>query len=264
MSWLHCFWGVGATISPYIMGWAIGSLNNWRMGYGVVSVIQIVISIILFSTLFLWKEKDAPLNNETNIKKEVGFLEVLKIKGVKSLLVAFFCYCAFETTTGIWASSYLVQYRNLTAEMGARMASLFYLGITVGRFLCGFIADKVGDKNLIRIGSITVIIALILIALPIKSEFFALFGLVLAGVGGAPIYPAIIHSTPTNFGAENSQAVIGIQMASAYTGSTFSPLIFGFIARNINISLYPIFLLFFAVLLLVMTENLNYKKRMNK
>ena len=187
----------------------------------------------------------------------LGVGGALKLKGVKCVLLAFFCYCAIESTAGLWASSYLVEARGVDEETAALFASLFYLGITFGRFVNGFAADKFKDKTLIRVGIIAIIAGVAMIALPLKTSLPALVGLVVVGVGCAPVYPSVIHSTPENFGRENSQAIVGIQMASAYTGSTLMPPIFGLIANHINIELYPVYLAAIAVLMLVMTEGLN-------
>lgn len=173
------------------------------------------------------------------------------------MLVTFFSYCALEQTTALWASSYLVQYRGGDANIAARFASLFFLGITFGRFLSGFIADKAGDKLMIRVGTIMSITGTIFVILPVKSDILTLSGLIIIGFGCAPIYPAIIHATPFNFGRENSQAIIGIQMASAYVGTTLMPPLFGVIASNITIGLYPLYLLGLAVIMLFMSERLN-------
>ncbi len=257
MSWLHCFWGVGATVGPYIMGWAIGASHGWRTGYGIVSAIQIVLVVILFLSLPLWRKRRAENIADESSENAIGLKTALKIKGVKSILIAFFGYCAFESTAGLWASSYLVEYRALDTETAAFFASLFYLGITAGRFLSGFVADRFGDKNMIRIGVGVMICGVILVALPISAVTAALMGLVLLGIGAAPVYPSIIHSTPDRFGKENSHAVVGIQMASAYCGSTFMPPLFGLIAQHINIAFYPYFIAVFVLLLMVMTERVN-------
>ena len=170
------------------------------------------------------------------------------------MLTAFFCYSALEATAAIWASSYLVQYRGIAEVTAARFASLFYLGITVGRFLSGFVSERLGDRRLIRLGTGTILLGILLILLPLPSEFPALAGLIVVGFGCAPIYPSIIHSTPENFGKENSQAIIGIQMAGAYVGSTFMPPLFGLLTKLTGIGLYPVFLLFFCVLMLFTSE----------
>ena len=257
MSWLHCFWGVGASISPYIMGYAISHGGEWRKGYGAVSVIQLVLTIAIFASLPLWKKRNNDCGDTDFSEANITFKEAIAIPGVKSVLMAFFAYCAFETTAGLWASTYLVESRELDTVTAASYASLFYIGITAGRFATGFIADRVSDKNMIRIGSLITCLAVIMIALPTDGYAAAVIGLVLAGTGAAPIYPAIIHSTPQNFGKENSHAIVGIQMAFAYTGSTVMPPLMGIAAEHIGIWLYPVFLLVFAIILLSLTEWAN-------
>ncbi len=257
MSWLHCFWGLGASISPYIMGYALTGGHGWESGYKFVGIIQIILTVILFISLPLWTKNKV---NATDIGKDAATLTIkgaLKIKGVKHILITFFGYCALEHTAGLWASSYLVEARGINVEIAAKFASLFYIGITLGRFLSGFISEKLGDKLLIRYGIITIIIGIFLVALPIKIGAVALVGLIIIGLGCAPVYPSIIHATPSNFGAENSQAIIGIQMASAYTGITLMPPIFGWLAGKIGIGFYPIYLLMIALTMLFMSERLN-------
>ncbi|MCI1982588.1 MAG: MFS transporter [Oscillospiraceae bacterium] len=257
MSWLHCFWGVGAAISPFIMSYCLIRGWGWSIGFRSVAGIQIVLTSILFISLPLWKRRNISINSDEAPTAIQSPLQALKIDGVKFVLVAFFGYCALETTTGLWASSYLVRYRGINSDTAARFASLFYLGITFGRFLCGFIAEKAGDKLLIRFGIITTIIGIVLVGLPAKINTLALLGLIVIGLGCAPVYPSLIHSTPSNFGKKNSQAIIGIQMASAYIGNTFMPPLFGLIANYINIGMYPLYLIFFAILMFIMLEQLN-------
>jgi len=257
MSWLHCFWGVGASISPYIMSAALALTHEWQNGYRYVSIIQIVLSLFLFLSLPVWKKENKVEASEKRPPLPLG--KVLKIRNVVYVLFAFFAYCALESTCGLWASSYLVESRNVGKETAAMFGSLFYLGITVGRFISGFVADRVGDKKMIRIGTYVVIVGIVMVLIPLPTNIPALAGLVIIGLGCAPIYPSIIHSTPKNFGKENSQAIVGVQMASAYLGSTFIPPIFGLIANNINIGWYPVFLGLFALLLWGMTEVLNKK-----
>lgn len=257
MSWLHCFWGVGASVSPYIMGYAIGSGHGWQTGYGAVSVIQILLTAVLFITLPLWKKKNGVSIDDENCESSISLRDAIKIKGVKPILLVFLCYCAFESTAGLWASTYLVEHKGIDAQTAATFASLFYLGITFGRFICGFIADKFGDKAMIRYGICGMLLGVVMIAVPCRISVIALIGLIVAGVGCAPVYPSIIHSTPANFGKENSQAIVGIQMASAYTGSTLMPPVFGFLADNTSVAIYPFYLAAFAVLLLIMSEKVN-------
>ena len=262
MSWLHCFWGVGASISPYIMGAWLARGSRWWMGYRTVSIIQVVLSAFLFLSLPMWKvHKDENGSVDGDDTPILGLRGVLKIKGVPYILLAFFAYCAAEATTMLWASSYLVEARGIQPEVAARFASLFFLGITFGRFLNGFIADRMGDKTMIRVGVAVMLTGMLMVMLPVGPDIFALTGLVIFGLGCAPVYPSIIHSTPYNFGAENSQAIIGIQMASAYTGSTFMPPLFGLIANNVSIRIFPFYLAVFTLLLLLMTEKINAMNR---
>ena len=257
MSWLHCFWGVGASISPYIMSYCLTNGFGWHNGYRSVSFLQIILTAMLFISLPLWKREKPSENGVSPKNASPRLMQIFKIKGVKFVLSTFFCYCALESTTGLWASSYLVNSRGIDSETAAKFASLFFLGITLGRFLSGFIADKLGDKTLIRFGTGILLLGMALLILPDGSGTAALAGLVIIGFGCAPIYPSIIHSTPANFGEENSQAIIGVQMASAYLGSTFMPPVFGLIADKINIGLYPAYLILFAVLMLIASEILN-------
>lgn len=257
MSWLHCFWGVGAAVSPYIMSYCLTSGYGWNRGYSSVAILQFILTAVLFISLPLWKRENNIENSYETLPTPLSLPQALKIKGVKFVLLTFFSYCALETTTGLWASSYLVKFHGIDSETAAKFASLFFLGITFGRFLCGFIADKIGDKLLIRFGIMTIILGVILLGIPNGKSILALVGLVIIGLGCAPVYPSLIHSTPSNFGQENSQAIIGIQMASAYVGSTFMPPLFGLIADNISIGIYPIYLICFAILMLIMSEILN-------
>lgn len=274
MSFLHSFWGVGASTGPYIMAFFLTKPISYHGGYRAISFIQIILTVILFVSLPLWKMKtearkqndeddstETSLSNsdDKNYAKTHSLPSLLKIRGVPFVLLGFFGYCAMETTTGLWAASYLVNFRGIEAETAARFASFFYLGITGGRFLNGFILEKVGDRNMIRVGVFTAILGIILVLLPLETGIFALVGLVIIGLGCAPIYPSIIHATPSNFGPENSQAIIGVQMASAYCGSTFMPPLFGLIATHTTIAIYPLYLMIFAFVILTGTEILNKK-----
>lgn len=260
MSWLHCFWGVGTVISPYIMSFSLTGGLGWHMGYRIVSVIQLVLTVCIFLSIPLWTRRKTEVHSEEQKAQGLSLPQVFRIGGVKFVLLTFFGYCALEGTAGIWASSYLVQYRGIDSETAAMFASLFYIGITAGRFLNGFIAEKLGDKRLIRYGILIMAAGILLVGLPIGADGPSLAGLIVIGLGCAPVYPSIIHATPDNFGKENSQAVIGVQMASAYVGSTFMPPLFGLLAGHISIGLYPLFLLVFAVLMLLMSESLNRYK----
>ena len=257
MNWLHCFWSVGAAASPYIMSYCLTGGFGWNNGYRSVAVVQTILTAALFLSLPLWKRRRLEGAEGESAAKALSLPRAVKIKGVPFVLIMFFGYCALEQAAGLWASSYLVQFRGVDTDSAAWSASLFYLGIAAGRFLCGFVAERLGDRRLIRIGILTMIGGVLLIALPVPYDAFTLAGLLIVGLGCAPVYPSVIHSTPANFGKENSQAIIGIQMASAYVGTTFMPPLFGLIAAHIHIGLYPAFLLALAVLMLCMSEKLN-------
>lgn len=253
MSWLHSFWGVGTIMSPYIMSYALTTAAGWSGGYRAVSLIQLAIAVIMFLSLPMWKRTSETAEKTESRNKTLK--DVLKIKGVIFVLAAFFAYCAAESTVMLWSSSYLVEARGVGTELAAAFASLFFIGITAGRFLTGIIANRFGDFKLIMTGASIMTAGIILITLPF--EITSLIGFVVIGLGCAPVYPSIIHSTPFNFGAENSQAIIGIQMASAYVGSTFMPPLFGLIAEHIEIRLMPLFLIFFTALLVIMIGRLK-------
>ena len=257
MNWLHCFWSVGAAASPYIMSYCLTGGFGWNNGYRSVAVVQTILTAALFLSLPLWKRRRLEGAEGESAAKALSLPRAVKIKGVPFVLIMFFGYCALEQAAGLWASSYLVQFRGVDTDTAAWSASLFYLGIAAGRFLCGFVAERLGDRRLIRIGILTMIGGVLLIALPVPYDAFTLAGLLIVGLGCAPVYPSVIHSTPANFGKENSQAIIGIQMASAYVATTFMPPLFGLIAAHIHIGLYPAFLLALAVLMLCMSEKLN-------
>lgn len=250
MSWLHCFWGVGTIVSPFIMGYAL-THSTWNAGYRIVGLIQLAIAVLLLVTLPVWKiHADA---TET-AGRRVGLRAALRIKGVPFLLLGFFAYCSAETTTMQWASTYFVEVKHLPAERAATLAALFYIGITAGRFLSGFLSEKLGDRGMIRLGAGVLACGIAALLLPVESYYLAFAAFLVIGLGCAPIYPCIIHSTPANFGAESSGAIIGIQMASAYVGSTFVPPLFGLMGKALGFSILPVYLAVFAALMLVMTE----------
>ena len=250
MSWLHCFWGVGTIVSPFIMRYALAN-RTWNSGYRMVGFIQLGIAILLLITLPVWK-----VNQSTSQEagKSVGLMDALKIKGVPFLLLGFFAYCAAEATTMQWASTYFVEVKGISVDRAAGFASLFYIGITVGRFISGMITDKLGDRKMILLGTGILVCGIFCLCLPVKSYMVAFVAFLVMGLGCAPIYPCIIHSTPYNFGAENSGAIIGIQMASAYVGSTFIPPLFGLIGNSLSFSIMPVYLLGFVILMITMVE----------
>ena len=256
MSWLHCMWGVGASISPYIMSFALVSLNNWNYGYLIVGMIQIVLSFFIFMTIPLWKNTASADGEEEAVEsKPLSIQQILAIPGAVTCFVTFFGYCALELTSSLWASSYLVQARGVSAEVASGCASLFYIGLTVGRAINGFLAMKFRDRFLIRLGLGIIFAGILLTFVPYYTAF-AYVGFVVIGLGCAPVYPCIIHMTPELFGKDKSQAVIGVQIAFAYTGFCVMPPLFGFIAEHISISLLPAYLLALLLLIGVMHEKL--------
>lgn len=264
MSWLHCMWGIGAAAGPYIMGYVLTNGRSWNSGYRVISVLQIVLTMILIFSLPLWKNRPEIIddNGQEVSAKALSLREVIRIPGAKEIMVCFFCYCALEQTAGLWASSYLSLYKGVSAETAATFASMFYIGITVGRALSGFVTMKLNDVQMIRLGQVLIAVGILIMFLPF-GQTLSLVGLIVIGLGCAPIYPCIIHSTPTHFGADKSQAIIGIQMASAYVGTLLMPPVFGLIANHITVALLPVYLFIILILMFVMHEALTKKTSMH-
>ncbi len=258
MSWLHCMWGVGASLGPYIMGYALTGGQGWNMGYRYIAILQIILTALLLFSLPLWNRQKADgqeMSDGEGSAQSLSLRQVVNIPGAKEVMVSFFCYCALEQTSGLWASSYLVLRQGLSAETAAGFASLFYVGITVGRALGGFLTVKLNDTQMIRLGQGIILAGVVFLLLPL-GDGGALAGLILVGLGCAPIYPSIIHSTPAHFGADKSQAMIGVQMASAYVGTCVMPPIFGFIANHTGVFLFPVYLLAILVLMAAMHERM--------
>ena len=257
MSWLHCFWGLGASIGPAIMGAAITRGMGWSGGYRIISVMQVVLTAILVLSLPLWKNRSDAAKSETGKPMSLG--QIIAVPGVKSVMACFFCYCALEQTAGLWASTFLVLRWGVTAEQAATLAGLFYFGITAGRAVSGFATFRFNDKQMVRIGQSILLAGIALLILPI-SRLTAMIGFVAIGVGCAPVYPSLIHSTPDHFGADRSQAIIGVQMASAYLGTCLMPPLFGLIAAALSVRLMPVFLLILLAVMFVTHEQLNRSK----
>lgn len=248
MSWLHCMWGIGASAGPYVMGFALSHGFGWSAGYQYIAIVQVILTVILFISLPLWNNRKAhELQKSIQISKEysktLSFAEVLRIPGAKNILIMFFCYCAIEQTAGLWASSYMVLYGSVSRVVAAGWASLFYVGITAGRFISGFLTMRFNDENMIRLGQLVMILGILVLLLPLPNHIALVAGFVIIGLGCAPIYPCVIHSTPHYFGADKAQAIVGMQMASAYIGSMLMPAIFGFIGQNVSMSLLPAYLI---------------------
>ena len=263
MSWLHCFWGVGTIISPFVMSYALTN-SVWNDGFRIVGYIQLGIALLPMYTcsaasvrpgegatsLPVWKVNKDKITVQ---QKHIGLISALKIRGVPFLLIGFFAYCAAEATAMGWASTYFAEVKGISSEQAAQLASLFYIGITASRFISGFISDKLGDRKMILAGTSILACGIALLFIP-GPNILAIIAFVTIGFGCGPIYPCIIHSTPNNFGAENSGAIIGIQMASAYIGSTFIPPLFGQLGGAIGFNIMPIYLIIFVILMITMTE----------
>ena len=248
MSWLHCMWGIGASAGPYVMGFALSCGFGWSAGYQYIAIVQVILTVILFASLPLWNNRKShkllkPIQISKEYSKTLSFSEVLRIPGAKNIFIMFFCYCAIEQTAGLWASSYMVLYGGVSRVVAAGWASLFYVGITAGRFISGFLTMRFNDETMIRLGQLVMILGIIVLLLPLPNHIALVAGFVIIGLGCAPIYPCIIHSTPHYFGADKSQAIVGVQMASAYIGSMLMPAIFGFIGQNVSMSLLPAYLI---------------------
>ncbi|MDN3451693.1 MFS transporter [Planococcus sp. APC 3906] len=272
MSWLHCFWGVGATSGPFIMAQVISGNQSWRSGYLVVAGIQFALVALLFFTLPLWDKKEAHRDDASNhtagdsieaaVVEENKEVKPLQIKGVKLALLTFLFYCGVEAAIGLWGSSYLVTVKELPAAVAARWVSLYYAGITVGRLVTGFVTFKMSNQLLIRIGQWTALTGAVLLFLPLPS-IFSLTGFILIGLGLAPIFPCMLHETPVRFGKKHSQTIMGYQMAVAYTGSTFIPPLLGLMASQFTIGIFPLSVLAFTAIMFLSAERLNYVLKKN-
>ena len=260
MSWLHCMWGLGASIGPYIMGSALSGGLGWPWGYRCIAALQAALTVVLVLSLPLWKARRGSASGRPSRggeRRPLGVRGVLAIRGAREILIMFFCYCAIEATAGLWAASYMVIHGGMDAGRAAGLAGLFYVGITVGRALSGFLTMRFDDPTMIRIGQAVLAAGVVLLLLPLPAGMGTVAGLVVVGLGCAPIYPCVIHSTPDYFGAERSQAIVGVQMACAYVGSLAMPPLFGIVAQYVSIALYPWYLLVLLALMVAMHERLR-------
>lgn len=265
MSWLHCFWGIGATTGPVIISFCLRDGGSWQSGYGVISLIQICLVVCLFCSISLWKKVEGTEKEEEQVKDgkpeekvNPGILGMLKLTGAKQALVGFFCYCALEATTGLWGSSYLVMEKGVSVEQAAKWIALFYFGITFGRFLSGFLTIKLSNKQMVRLGQGVAGIGVVFLLLPF-GMIMQLLGLFCIGLGCAPIYPSMLHATPDNFGSKYSQGIMGIQMACAYVGTTFMPPLLGFLAKHVSYKLFPFYLGLILLVMIGAVEGMNRK-----
>lgn len=260
MNWLHCFWGVGATAGPMIMAFQISEGSGWRTGYLILSLIQFTLTALLFFTLPLWKKAKSAKGDERAQEAYISNRQALRIPGILLALTAFLFFCATESTTGLWGASYLNAARGVSPADAAIASSLFYGAITVGRLLSGFLSAKIPSPLLIRIGQLVCMVGTVCIILPLPA-WAAIGGITLIGLGTAPIFPSMLHETPNRFGADNSQAVVGLQMASAYLGSTLFPPLFGSLASVFSTALYPYFLLYCILVMFLCSELVQRRTR---
>ena len=267
MNYLHSFWGVGATLGPLIMAVYLSASSGWREGYGTIAYIQFALVIVLLAALPLWRKATTTQRNATEklpISEQaiLSNRQAIKINGVKLQMVLFCCYSALEAGTGLWAASYLTVEKGIPITDAAFWTAMYFLGITVGRFLCGLIAERVGGEGLIRIGLVTILIGVIALLLP-TTTLLAKFGLILIGLGCAPIYPNCIHLTPQRFGRQSSQAIISLSMASAYIGTLLLPPLMGPLFTTTSFAVFPLVLLLFSGVMFVFSERLKYFPEMS-
>ncbi|GGP15915.1 MFS transporter [Oceanobacillus neutriphilus] len=266
MSWLHCFWGIGASLGPIIMAYFISGDNSWRNGYLVIAGIQFVLVLILFFSLPLWNKvvhnstHSIPDQNGDEIyqmkDEPIKKIKPTQIKGVKLALVSFLLYCGVEATVNLWGSSFLVNIKGLNAATAASWVSMYFVGITAGRLITGFITFKITNRTLIRSGQITALTGAVILLLPLPA-FFSLAGFIIIGLGLAPIFPCMLHETPSRFGKKHSQTIMGYQMAAAYTGTTFMPPVIGFIVSHTTMGVFTICIIIFIAVMILCSEKLN-------
>lgn len=270
MSWLHCMWGIGASLGPYILSFTITHGQDWSMGYRYISILQVILTIIIMLSLPLWNKQ--PVNAEiadelspedSPSRRPLSLKQIFSIPGAKSVFLMFFGYCALEQTAILWSSSYLVLHKGIDPETAAAYGAFFLIGLTAGRAVSGFVAMKMNDNQMIRLGQVIVLVGIIMMLFPF-GEIIPLAGLIVIGIGCAPIYPCVIHSTPINFGADKSQAIVGVQMACAYLGSLVMPAIFGLIANHITPAFFPYYMFLILALMFVMHVRLMKVIKKNK
>ena len=248
MSFLHCFYGIGVTVSPFILSLVFRNNANWRRGYGIATVIQFVIAAIVFFSLPLWKKAGEKLESSESDIRSLSVMEASKIRGVKTMWLLFFCTCSIELTVGAWSSTFLVESRGATEELAAGTVTFYYLGMTLGRFLSGVLARKLHSRKIIAIGSVFLGIALFTLVIT-NNSYVSVAALFLIGLGNGPMFPNLNFLTPEQFGEENSAALIGTQMAVANVAIVITPLLFGFLGQMLGMNLFGYFLLFFYAFL---------------
>ena len=253
MSFLHCFYGVGVSVSPYILSLVIAGNFGWRGGYRIAFAIQLIITLLLFLSLPLWRKAHGGENeSEENTHKDLSFGSVLKIPGVKMMCSLFIASCAIECTCGGWGSTFLVEYKHLPAEKAAQIIMIYYIGMTLGRFLSGVLAAKLHSWKIIKLGQIVLGLALLLLILP-GGVYLCALGMFLIGLGNGPLFPNFNYLTPENFGSDISQSIIGIQMASAYIGIMIAPTVCGLLGQVFGMVIFPFYLIVFYAIMISVT-----------
>ena len=262
MNFLHCFYGIGVTLSPYLMSLALKN-RSWQSGYRLAFIIQLVISIIAFVSLPLW-QKNGRLSESSDEKSEKSsFADLVKLPGIKSTWLVFFGSCALEYVSGTWSSSFLVNSRGITVDRAALFVTVYYGGIAFGRFLSGIFSSKLKPQQIILIGTILIIPAIVLVSQPFIPNLIAV-GMFLIGLGNGPLYPNMVHLTPIRFGAQRSQAVMGSQMAAAYIGILSMPALTGFLAQKFTTDIFPYCLAVLYGIMLISLIATNMAKTTNE
>ena len=263
MNFLHCFWGIGTIISPLVMGSFLAHGGAWTQGYQAIAWFQTILVAILLCSLPLWK-RESNTDSHSSTDTSLSLKSLLSIPGVKASLAAFFCYCALETTLGLWTTTYLTTVKGTDIVLATQCGMLFYVGIAVGRFLSGIVSEQLGDIKLIAYSVITTILSLCALILP-GIEGIVLYSLiVLAGIGCGPVFPSMVHHSPQITGPNGSQLLIGFQLAMASAGSISIPALFGLIVNHLSIALMPVFCLLFTLLLAVMILKINQSSPLKK
>ena len=265
MSWLHCFWGVGASLGPLIMSAFLLHYNSWNLGYRTIGIVHFSIIVLLFLSMSLWKKNEAISTGELNSSGDnseksnsYGIKDALSVTGVKEALLVFFCYCTIETITGLWGASYLVTVKGVLPETAAAAISLYFFGITSGRFISGFVTMKLNNRQMVRIGQIIIGCGIVTLVLPFGNSTL-LPGLFMIGLGCAPIFPSLLHETPKSFGKEYSHLIIGLQMGCAYIGTSIMPPIFGWLTSITSFKIFPMFIGVVLIIKIILAEVLNRK-----
>jgi fucose permease len=257
MNWLHSFWGVGASLGPFIMGFSLSRELGWNMGYLFIFIIQVALTMVLFVSLPLWKKVSEEHGDVTT--ESYKLLDLIKLKGSKPALLTFFAYCGLEHGAGLWGATFAVIALDFDPKFAAMMVSIYYLGITIGRMVSGFISMKLNNQSMVRLGQVIILVGSFILMFG-KSEVLVASGFILIGLGCAPIFPSLLHQTPVNFGKEKSQAMIGVQMASAYVGSSLIPPLFGYLLQSMSIYLFPYIIFVLAITMIISAEQLNRRR----